>query len=407
MEFNPKYWPNKVLIPLVVAVSFVGGFFIKDGLRAVNVLDVPEIKYTDFKDTDKGQPVELDFSLFWDTWNIVSKRHIDHNEFDLVKMRNGAISGMLKAIGDPFTTYLPPKETKQFMDNIGGKFGGVGIEIGIRDNTLTVIAPLDGTPGDRAGLLSGDKILKVDGTIVADMSLNEAVKLIRGDKGAEVILTIGRNGDIFDVSIIREEIKIPAVKLEILDDNIAHLKVITFNGNVESQFEKYADEIIDKDIEKIILDLRNNPGGLLSSAINLSSWFLDAGDLVTIEDFGNGMRNDFDAVRNAKLKDKKVVILINQGSASASEIMAGALRDNNRTLLIGETTFGKGSVQEVEELKDRSSLKFTVARWLTPSGGSIDDTGLEPDIVIEITKEDLENDRDPQLEKAVEIIRGL
>jgi len=385
----------------------MGGFFGKDILRAVNVLEVPEIQYTDFKNIDEGQPIELDFSLFWDVWDIITDKHIDSSEFDLVKMRDGAIAGMLGAIGDPFTSYLPPPEAKRFMDDIGGKFGGVGIEIGIRDDILTVIAPLDGTPGDRAGILAKDKILKVDGTITVGMSLSEAVKLIRGDKGTEVILTIGRDDEILDVPIVRAEIKIPAVKLEILENNIAHLKVITFNGNVESQFKKYADEILDKDIDKIILDLRNNPGGLLSSSINLSSWFLDEDDLVTIEDFGNGIRNEFNAVHNARLKGKKVVILINQGSASASEIMAGALRDNNRTLLIGETTFGKGSVQEVEELKDNSSLKFTVARWLTPSGGSIDDTGLEPDIVIEITKEDLENDRDPQLEKAVEIIQGL
>jgi carboxyl-terminal processing protease len=407
MEFNPKYWPNKVLIPVVVAIAFVGGFFSKDILRAVNVLEVPEVKYTEFKNIDEGQPAQLDFSLFWDIWELVSDKHIDRSDFDLVKMRDGAISGMLDAIGDPFTSYLPPKETKQFLDDIGGKFSGVGIEIGIRDEGLTVIAPLEDTPADAAGIMAGDRILKVDDVVTADMDLGEVVKLIRGEKGTEVVLTLERDGEVFDIPIIRDDIKIPAVKFSVIDDEIAHLRVVTFNGNVESQFEKYAEEIIDRGIDKIILDLRNNPGGLLDSAIELSSWFLEDNDVVTIEDFGNGMRTEFDAVWNGRLKDRKVVVLINQGSASASEIMAGALRDNNRTLLIGATTFGKGSVQEVEELWDRSSVKYTIARWLTPNGDLIDKTGLEPDIEVEVTKEDLENDFDPQLEKAVEIIWGL
>ncbi len=406
MEFNPKKWPNKILIPVIIAGSLVGGFFIRD-IPGINVFEVSEPNYVGFKNEEENKPVELDFSLFWDVWDIISNRHIDNENFDFVKMRNGAISGMLRAIEDPFTSYFPPKEAKQFLEEIGGKFSGVGIEIGIRDDILTVIAPLDGTPGDRAGILAGDKIIIVDETLTAEMPLSEVVKLIRGPKGSEVVLTINREGDIFEVPIIRQNIKIPAVKISILEGNIAHLKVITFNGNVESQFDKAAKQIIDDNIDKIIIDLRNNPGGLLDSAINLSSWFLDLGDIVTIEDFGDGTQVEFDARENGRLKNKKVVILINGGSASASEIMAGALRDNNSTLLIGEETFGKGSVQEVETLKDRSSLKFTIARWLTPSGGSIDKDGLEPDILVEITEEDIEEDRDPQLDKAVEIIQGL
>jgi carboxyl-terminal processing protease len=408
MEFNPKYWPNKVLIPLIVAVSFVGGFFVNDIFDITNVFEIREREApTEFGDKEKGQPVELDFSLFWDAWNLVSEKHIDKHEFDLVKMRDGAISGMIEAIGDPFTSYLPPRETKQFFDDISGEFSGVGIEIGIRDGVLTVIAPLEGTPADEAGMMAGDKIIEIDEEITIDMSLDEAVKMIRGKKGTKVVLTVNRDGEVIEFPIIRDEIKIPAVKLNYINNDIAHLKVITFNGNVDSEFENAVRNIMNKKIEMIILDLRNNPGGLLNSSIKLSSYFLDKDDIVTIEDFGNGMRNEFKSDINGRLRNKKVVVLINRGSASASEIMAGALRDNNKILLVGETTFGKGSVQELENLKDKSSIKYTIARWLTPLGHSIDKTGLDPDIEVEISKEELEQDLDPQLDRAVEIVRGL
>jgi carboxyl-terminal processing protease len=322
-------------------------------------------------------------------------------------MRDGAISGMIEAIGDPFTSYLPPRETKQFFDDISGEFSGVGIEIGIRDGVLTVIAPLEGTPADEAGMMAGDKIIEIDEEITIDMSLDEAVKMIRGKKGTKVVLTVNRDGEVIEFPIIRDEIKIPAVKLNYINNDIAHLKVITFNGNVDSEFENAVRNIMNKKIEMIILDLRNNPGGLLNSSIKLSSYFLDKDDIVTIEDFGNGMRNEFKSDINGRLRNKKVVVLINRGSASASEIMAGALRDNNKILLVGETTFGKGSVQELENLKDKSSIKYTIARWLTPLGHSIDKTGLDPDIEVEISKEELEQDLDPQLDRAVEIVRGL
>lgn len=401
-----KQLPNRFLIPLIIAVSFIGGFFARNYL-VLGGFNISKPAPTVFENVDEGKPEALDFSLFWDVWNIVSEKHIDGATLDLVKLRDGAISGMISAIGDPFTNYLPPKQSKRFLEDIGGKFGGVGIEIGMRDNVLTVIAPLADTPGAKAGILAKDKIIAVDGTSTADLSLEGAVQLIRGPIGTEVILTINRDGNSEDFSIIRAEIKIPAAKWRFIDDEIAYVQLITFNRNIDSQFEKAAKEILDKNIDKIIIDLRNNPGGLLESSINISSWFLDSDDIVVIEDSGDGNKQAFTAYKNGRLKDKKVVILINQGSASASEIVAGALRDNNQTLLIGKTTFGKGSVQDVDRLKNEGSVKYTIARWLTPLEHSIDKTGLDPDIEVELTPENAEADEDPQLDKAIEIIRGL
>lgn len=407
MDFSLKKLPNKILIPLIVAVAFTGGFFAHKLTGIYYGFEITKPSPTEFTDTEKGQPVGLDFSLFWDVWNLISERHIDKNEFDLVKMRDGAIAGMLEAIGDPFTSYLPPKESKQFFEDIGGKFSGVGIEIGKRDGVLTVIAPLEDTPAAKAGMLAGDKIIKIDDTITADLELDEAVQLIRGKKGTPVVLTVNRNGDTLEFNIVRDDIKITAVRTKMIDDDIAYIKITTFNQNADSEFEKAAKKIIDTGTEKIILDLRNNPGGLLESAIYIAGWFLESEDIITIEDFGNGELDLYRAAQSGSLKDAKVIVLINQGSASASEIVAGALRDSSGIKLIGETTFGKGSVQEVEHLKDNSSVKYTVARWLTPSGHSIDETGLAPDIEVELTKEDIEEDLDPQLNKAIEIIRDL
>lgn len=408
MDFKKiKNIPNKVLIPLIIAVSFIGGYFARN-IYSPLAFDIPKETPTEFSNIENGKPVDLDFSLFWDVYNIVKERHIDSGVFDLVKIRDEAIIGMLRGIGDPFTNYFPPKESQRFLEDIGGKFGGVGIEIGIRDDVLTVIAPLADTPGARAGILAGDVIIAIDDESTADLSLEESVGKIRGDRGTQVKLTINRDGEIKDFEITRAEIKIPAARVTYLeDDSIAHVQLITFNRNIDPEFEKIANEIISKKVDRIILDLRNNPGGLLDSAINISSWFLSSTDIVVGEDFGNGERNNFTAYNNGKLRGKKVVILINKGSASASEIVAGALRDNNNIQLIGQTTFGKGSVQDVSELSNKGSVKFTIARWLTPDGHSIDKTGLVPDVEVELTTEDFEAGEDPQLDKAVEIIKNL
>ena len=355
-------------------------------------------------------PEEIDFSLFWEAWAKLQEKFSDKEKFDIQEMIYGAISGMVKSLEDPYTTFLNPEDTKRFIEDVKGTFEGVGMEIGIKKGQLQVIAPLEGTPAKKAGLRAGDKIIKVDDTLTADITVDEAVNLIRGPKGTEVTLTIYREEweTTKEIKIVRGVIEVPSLKWEIIDENIAYLKLYQFSEKASFDFSKAAIEILASPCQKIILDLRNNPGGYLEIAQEISGWFLERGQIVVIEDFGAGEEQKvYKAQGNTSLAEYPTVILINQGSASGSEILAGALRDNRGIKLIGEQSFGKGSVQELERLKGGSSLKITVAKWLTPKGELITDVGLEPDIKVEITEEDYEEGRDPQLDKAIEVIQKL
>ena len=355
-------------------------------------------------------PEEIDFSLFWEAYHKLQEKFVDKEKFDVQKMIYGAIEGMVKSLEDPYTIFLPPEETKRFIEDVKGVFEGVGMEIGIRKGQLQVIAPLEGTPAQRAGIRAGDKILEIDGKSTVDMTIEEAVNLIRGPRGSEVTLTIFREEweKTKEIKIIREVIEIPSLKWEMKDNDIAYIKIYQFSEKASFDFRVTAIEILESPAKKIILDLRNNPGGYLEIAQDISSWFLEKGDVVVIEDFG-GKREQkiYKAQGPSRFLDYPIVILINAGSASGSEILAGALRDNRGILIIGEKSFGKGSVQELEKLKEGSSLKITVAKWLTPKGELITDKGLEPDIKVEMTDEDYQEERDPQLDKAIEIIKGL
>jgi carboxyl-terminal processing protease len=284
------------------------------------------------------------------------------------------------------------------------------MEIGMRKGQLQVIAPLEGTPAQKAGLRAGDKIVKIDDTLTADLTIDEAVDLIRGPEGSKVTLTIYREDweATKEIEIERAVIEIPSLKWEIIEDNIAYIGLYHFTAKASLDFDMAAIEILASPAQKIILDLRNNPGGYLEVAQDIAGWFLERGDIITIEDFGG--KEEAKIYRSegpARLAEYPLVVLINQGSASGSEILAGALRDDRGIKLIGETSFGKGSVQELERLREGSSLKITVAKWLTPNGDLITDVGLEPDIKVELTDEDYEEDKDPQLDKAVEIIKNL
>lgn len=353
-------------------------------------------------------PEEIDFSLFWEAYHKLQEKFVEKEKFDIKKMIYGAISGMVKSLGDPYTVFFPPEETKRFIEDVKGAFEGVGMEIGIKKGQLQVIAPLEGTPAQRAGLRAGDKIFKINGTSTADLTIDEAVNLIRGPKGTKVRLTIYREewGESREFEIIREVIQIPSLKWEIKDD-IVYLKIYHFTEKASLDFAKAAIEILISPSQKMILDLRDNPGGYLEVAQDIAGWFLEREQIVAIEDFGQGMKKEYKAEGNGKFLDYKIVILINEGSASGSEILAGALRDNRGILLIGEKSFGKGSVQELEKLREGSSLKITVAKWLTPKGRLISDVGLEPDIKVEITEKDIEEEKDPQLDKAIEVIKSL
>ena len=359
-------------------------------------------------------PEEIDFSLFWEVYHKLQEKFVDKGKFDTQKMIYGAISGMVKSLGDPYTVFFPPEETKRFEEDVKGVFEGVGMEIGIKKGQLQVIAPLEGTPAQRAGLRAGDKILKINDTETSDLTVDEAVNLIRGPKGTEVTLTIFREEWLKtkEIKLVRDVIAVPSLKWEIKRPasgypDIAYIQLYQFSENASADFRKVVIEILESPTQKIILDLRNNPGGYLEVAQDIAGWFLEKGKIVVIEDFGQGNKQEYKAQGPGTFSDYKIVVLINQGSASASEILAGALRDNRGILLIGEKSFGKGSVQELEKLKEGSSLKITVARWLTPKGQLITDVGLEPDIKVEMTEKDYEEEKDPQLDKAIEIIKNL
>lgn len=400
---------NKIFIPiLIVAIVVSFGFGILAGRETVE----PKIIF-EVVNPEEGKPEGIDFSLFWETWATLQEKFVDKENINYQDMLYGAISGMVKALGDPYTVFLSPEETKVFEEDVSGQFEGVGMEIGIRKGELIVIAPLEGTPAQRAGLRPGDKILKVGDTITADLTIDEAVGLIRGPRGTEVTLTIFREKWEVpkEIKIIRAVIEIPSIKWELWElkeGNIAYLRLYQFHGKASYDFRRIAFEILSSPARKIILDLRNNPGGYLEVSQDIAGWFLERGQIVAIEDFAGKKENkEYKAQGNELLLGYPIVILINQGSASASEILAGALRDNREVKIIGEPSFGKGSVQELESLRGGSSLKITVAKWLTPKGEVLTDKGLEPDIKVEMTEEDYEEERDPQLDKAIEVIKGL
>jgi len=384
---------NLVLWAAVILVSFgLGAWFGK--LQVV---------------CDVCPPEDLNFSLFWEAYHKLQEKFVNQENFDVQEIIYGAISGMVKSLEDPYTVFFPPEDTKRFIEDVQGSFEGVGMEIEIKKGQLQVVAPLEGTPADRAGLRAGDKIMKVDGNPTADLIIQEAVNLIRGPKGTQVILTIFRSDweETRDIPVVRDAIDVPSLRWEMKEDNIAYIKIHHFTQIASFDFAQAAFEILDSKATRMIIDLRNNPGGYLEVAQDIAGWFLEPGEVVVIEDFGGGNEKEYLAKGNGVFLDYKLVVLINEGSASGSEILAGALRDNRGILLIGETSFGKGSVQQLEELTGGSSLKITVANWLTPSRQLISETGLEPDIKVEMTPEDYEQDRDPQLGRAIEVIRGL
>ena len=397
---------RKIIFPFFLVVLaliiFGAGFYFGQS-------QIPATPPEDICNPELGQPEEFDFSLFWQAWRVLEENFVDPTKIDYQAMIYGAISGMVKSLGDPYTVYMPPEDTKVFKEDVSGEFQGVGMEIGLRNNQLTVISPLEGTPAQRAGLRAGDKIIKVDNTYTADLTVDEAVKLIRGPKGTPVVLTIMREGwsQTKDFEIVRDVIEIPSLKWEIKEGDIAYIKLYHFSETGRVAFNQAAREIIQSSAQKIILDLRDNPGGYLEVAQDIAGWFLERDQIVAIEDFGGRQENkEYKAMGSSQLSSYPLVVLINQGSASGSEILAGALRDNRGIALIGTKSFGKGSVQILEDLK-KGSVKVTVAKWLTPQGDLIEGEGLTPDIEVEMTEEDFEAERDPQLSKAIEIIKDM
>lgn len=354
-----------------------------------------------------------DLREFWRVWDLLDEKFAMASGTELLTPEEkvaGAIEGLVAAYGDPYTTYFPPQEASAFNEDISGNFSGVGMEVGIRNDVLTIISPLPGTPAEKSGLLAGDVLVTINGTSTAGMGVDEAVRLIRGPEGTEVVLGIYRPGMTTptDYKVIRAQIEVPTVKTEKRGDAFI-ISLYSFNALAEMKMQQALREYVTSGADKLVLDLRGNPGGYLQGAVSIASYFMPAGKVVLRESFGDEREEEVYRSQGKTLKQfspKEIVVLIDGGSASASEILAGALQEQGYATVVGTASFGKGSVQELVNLPSGSSLKVTIARWLTPNGRSISNGGLEPDIKVERTVEDREANRDPQLDAALEVLRG-
>lgn len=354
--------------------------------------------------------LNLDFKLFWDTWNLVSNNYIDKKAVDPQKMFYGAIAGMVASLGDPYTVFLPPEDQKSSQEDLGGSFEGVGMELGFnKDKRLVVISPLDGNPAKNAGIKPGDLIIKIDDKDTINMSLPDAVKVIRGQKGTKVDLTILREGekDPRTFSLTRDTIVVKSVQLDFKNTKsgkkISIVKLTRFGERTESEWLDSVKQINDAKTDGMVLDVRNNPGGFLDAAVFIGSEFLSSGNVV-LQQTANGEVTPFKVNRAGKLLDIPLVVLINKGSASASEIVAGAMQDRGRAKLVGEKSFGKGTIQESQQLANNTGLHITIAKWLTPNSRWVNETqGFDPDIKVDMNKDD--PSKDPQLDKALELLQ--
>lgn len=355
---------------------------------------------------------KVDFAPFWKAWNIINEKYVPTNSSTTEKVSDqarvyGAISGMTESLGDPYTTFFPPAESKSFNDEIAGNFEGVGMEVGVRDGVLTVISPLKGTPAYRAGIKSGDKILKINEKLTNTLNTGQAILLIKGKKGTPVTFTISRVGtkDPFLVTVIRDIINTPTIDTEIKSD-VFIIHLYSFSATSPNLFRNALRQFVESGKYKMIIDLRGNPGGYLEAALDMASWFLPAGKTVVQEDFRNTKDTQIYKSKGYNIfNDKlKLVVLIDGGSASASEILAGALHEQGVAKLVGTQSFGKGSVQELVDITSDTSLKVTIAKWLTPNGTSISHGGLTPDVVVKLDEAEFLKGRDTQILKAIEIL---
>lgn len=351
---------------------------------------------------------DVEFKVFWEAWQLLKNNYVKQ-PIDDKTLFYGAMSGLASSLGDPYTQYFAPKGAEEFQEALSGKFSGIGAEIGPKDNHITIVAPLPDTPAENAGLRAGDIIMAVDGTSTEMMTVDKAVGLIRGEEGTEVTLTMYRpsngDGESFDVQITRAVIHVASVRLKWPEKDIALIEVSSFNDDTRERFEKTAEEVIAKYPKGIILDLRNNPGGYLDIAISMSGEWV-GNDIVLKERRQGKIVEQLSGTGRNRFAGIPTVVLVNGGSASAAEIVTGALQDHDAATVVGEKTFGKGSVQDYTPLSDGSAIKITIVEWLTPDERAINETGLDPDITVEQTNDDYENQRDPQLDRAIGILDG-
>lgn len=391
---------------IVAIVFFAIGFGV--GQKKVEIARdnfVPNIK---FENQVPPSDQTVDFSLFWEVFNALPEKYVDKTAINGEKLLYGAISGMVRSLGDPYTAFLDPKQNQAIKNELAGSYEGVGIQIGFnKDKRLVVISPLNGTPAQKAGLLPKDLILKIGDRDTFDLTLPEAVDLIRGTAGTKVKLVLQHENEDkpYEREIVREKITVKSVEVEFKETDagtIAIIRVSRFGDTTDSEWDLAINSVQLEKAAGVIVDMRNNPGGLLTSAVHLGSEFV-SGTIVK-QEFADGTVRSLPQDHKGELQSMPIVVLVNDGSASASEIFAGAIADNNRGKIVGEKTFGKGTVQDALELTGGSGLHVTIAKWLTPKGKSIHGAGIEPDIVIERSTDDVAAGRDPQLDRALEII---
>lgn len=403
---------NRTQAVLLAVVLVIGSFLLGLYMGAEQPAESSQV--TDV--TNKTPPEEInreisqsdgtDFETFWKAWNMLRKNHIDSGEIDTQTKIWSAIQGLARAYDDPYTVFLPPKEAKDFQDEINGEFEGVGMEVSMEDEALTVVAPLKDTPADRAGIQPGDVIARIDDESTLGMTLDEAVDRIRGPKGSEVMLTIIREdrSEAFEVSVTRGTIQIPTIDTELRDGAFV-ISLYSFSANATDLFGEALKKFKQSGEDDLVIDLRGNPGGFLEASVEIASHFLPSGEVV-VREVGPGEEERSThrsyGYNTVDMNEVDVAVLVNRGSASASEILAGALSQAGDATLVGSQTFGKGSVQELSSLTSETSLKITVAEWLTPNGTSISEDGLTPEI--EIVDEDREDDIDEELNRAIEIV---
>ncbi len=394
-------------IPKILGLAILVGFVFMLGwsvgsMQAEKRSNIVSDNQISLSSSDK----KVDMKLFWDVWSLLANKYVDPQSLDYKEMVYGSIQGMVYSINDPYTTFLTPKENKDFRDSLDGTLEGIGAELTVRNNAITVVSPLKNSPAKKAGLQPEDIIIKIDGVDVKKYTFEQAVMKIRGKKGTKVKLTVTRKSKNkpVELSITRNTIKISSVKWS-MKGNIVVIELNQFGSKTKNEFSKAISEILPKRPKGIVLDLRYNGGGYLEGAVDITSEFVPKGKVVSVKKRDPNQDEVIYVSGKARVEKIPLVVLINKGSASASEIVAGAIQDHKRGKVIGEQSFGKGTVQEVENLIDGSSLRVTVAKWYTPNNHNISEVGIKPDIEVKRTVEDMEANKDPQLDKALEYLK--
>jgi len=408
MANQSRFAPRSIFILsllLVTIVMFSLGFFIGQASGVRSVVPQGQGELVGQGEVPRYLAQDVDFEQFWDIWNFVKEAYYKQPVSD-IELFYGSMKGVLEGLDDPYSVYFDPEEAEEFSASLEGSFEGIGAEIGIKDDRLQIVAPLDGLPADQAGLLPGDWIVLIDEVETTGMSVEEAVTLIRGEKGTQVTLTIAREGvdGITDYTITRDKIVIDSVKWAVDENQIMTISISTFNHDTSELFSEAVQEALAANVQGIMLDLRSNPGGLLTTAIDIASAWVGY-DAVVIERAQDDVQT-FRGVSAPRLQGIPTVVLVNGGSASASEIVSGALQDYGYATIVGNQTFGKGSVQEYQELPDGSAVKITTAVWYTPQGRSINEEGILPDVTVEYTLEDYQAEVDPQRTTGLDVLLG-